>query len=174
MYYPSYGENDPGGIGVDFRIEEGYLTPKEIWNDREKYTAEEEAFKGKWAEVNEQRKAAILTMTRNALARMHDRVEVVVPSSFDPQPGNFMDIKMRFLYSDVDEEIDRQAEVSTLATEQAASEIEEMFTAAGAMSKINVMDDDGEYFAVMSPKGRAAEMVKVYVDAGYTASIAED
>jgi len=175
IYYPHYGAEDTFGIGLHVIVEEGYATPKIIWENRETYAQEEEESKEKWnTMMTEKQREIVQVMTRNALGRIYDRVDVVIPSSFHAEPGKYLDVKMRFLYSDIDEENERQLEGNDLLIRQTEQEVTEMFVEGGNYSLINIVKDDGTYSSARVSADLADETVEFFASKGWMAAIADE
>ncbi len=173
-YYPTYGETDTVGIGLDIDVQEGYATPKTIWQNRESYAEQEEKNKEQWDMLTDAQRAATEVMTKNALGRMYDRVDVVIPSGFQAEPGKYLDIRMRFLYSDIDEENERQLESNDLLTRQTEQEVTEMFVEEGNYTSVNVVKDDGTYGSARVSTDIADELVAFFVAKGWMAAEADE
>lgn len=176
IYFPTYGESDTHGVGLDIRVEEGYATPKTIWQNRETYAQAEEASKEQWnTMMTDKQKEIVQVMTKNALGRIYDRVDVVIPSSFHAEPGKYLDITMRFLYSDIDEENERQLEGNDLLTAQTEQEVTEMFVEGGSYTLINIIKEDGSYSSARVSTDLADETIQFFTEVkGWIAAIAED
>lgn len=176
IYFPAYGETDTHGIGLDVTVVEGYATPKTIWENRETYAQQEEASKEQWnTMMTDKQREIVEVMTKNALGRIYDRVDVVVPSSFHAEPGKYLDITIKFLYSDIDEENERQLEGNDLLTAQTTKEVTEMFVEGGSYTMINIIKDDGSYSSARVSTDLVDETVQFFTEVkGWIAAPAED
>ena len=176
IYFPTYGSEDNSGIGLEIHVEEGYATPKTIWQNRETYAAQEEESKEQWnTMMTDKQREIVQVMTKNALGRIYDRVDVVIPSSFHAEPGKYLDITMRFLYSDIDEENVRQLEGNDLLTRQTEQEVTEMFVEGGSYTLINIVKDDGTYSSARVSTDLAAETIQFFTEVkGWMAQEADE
>lgn len=117
-----YGSEDTNGVGLELRIEQGIISPKEIWNQREQL---KEATRVSREEVwdkmlsNDEERDAIVQMVKGALERLHDRAAEWVPEGLSAEGGEFIDVNFRILMTDISKEILRNEMATEMSVKSA-------------------------------------------------------
>lgn len=121
------GEGD-----LSVRTDLGKITPKEIWEQKDVWFNQAKTSREEWEKMgveNEERQDALERMVRNALERMHDRIQDWLPEALTVEGGNYVDVQLRFLFTDIDKEIDRNEQATSFqikaATKEAAQALKE-------------------------------------------------
>jgi len=117
-----FGENDTHELGLQISLDEGTLTPKEIWETKDEWYNAAQTSRDYWEnDMEQEQREALLRMITGALARMHDRVEDWVPEGLSSEGGKYLDVTLRILFTDIDQEIDRHTEATLMEIEDAAT-----------------------------------------------------
>lgn len=104
----------------DLEIRTGHLDVMEVWKSKDEFVEMERKSLERWEGIEEARKEAILNVVERVLERLRDNLEVWVPSSLDTSNGKYMDVTFRVLFSDIDEEIAAQEEITQRRIDRAA------------------------------------------------------
>lgn len=120
-----FGTDDTYGIGVDLRLVLGTLTPKEIWENKGTYFDYAKRSKEEWDKMSEEKQAAVLRLVKQGIERIYDRCDEWVPESFEVEGGNFIDVHFKLLFTNIDEEIERNEEATSFQIRNAAAGVKE-------------------------------------------------
>lgn len=115
-----FGTEDTYGIGVDLRLVTGSITPKEIWENKNEYFEYAKNSKEEWDKMSTEQQEAVLRLVKSGIERVYDRVDEWVPESLEVEGGNFIDVHFRLLFTNIDEEIERNEEATSFQIKNAA------------------------------------------------------
>jgi hypothetical protein len=114
-------------LGNDFYliIEGDKITPKEIWEQRETWMKRVADSKEIFEAMEPERQQAINRMLQSAIERMHDRSEEWIPEGLDVKGGDYVDLHIRLLFTDIDREIERHEQATSFQIRSASEELQE-------------------------------------------------
>jgi len=118
-----FGEEDKYGIGVDLYCEMGKITPKEIWDTKDYWFQFAENSRKEWEKMDDEHREALIRMVKAAMERMHDRVADWVPEAMAVEGGNFLDVHIKILFTDIDKEIERNEQATSFQIAAAEEEL---------------------------------------------------
>lgn len=111
----------------------GTITPKEIWEQKDVWFEAAKTSREEWDKMPEEKREALIRMVTGAIERMHDRIPEWLPEGLEVSGGNYIDVSLRLLFTDIDKEIDRneqatsfQIKAATEATMKALEEFDEL------------------------------------------------
>lgn len=108
----------------------GVTTPKEIWETKDVWFQAANERRQRWGTMPEQQQEALVKMTKDALERMHDRIEEWIPEALYLEGGRFIDIHMRFLLTDIDEQVDRNHQATSFQIKAAAEDLKNILNSS--------------------------------------------
>lgn len=100
----------------------GTITPKEIWENKDEWFNKAKDSREEWDKMSDENKEALTAMVQAAIERMHDRIPEWLPEGLTVEGGNFVDIHLRFLFTDIDKEIDRNDQATSFQIKAAQNE----------------------------------------------------
>lgn len=115
------GREDTHGIGLDLWFETGKTTPKEIWENKDVWYNMTKASTEFWESLTPEQQEALIHLVTGALERMHDRVEDWVPEGLRVEGGEWLDINIKVLFTDIDKAIDRNEQATSFQIDEAAA-----------------------------------------------------
>ena len=105
------------------------ITPKEIWEGKDEWFNKAKNSREEWENMSDENREALEVMVRGAIERMHDRIPEWLPEGLTVEGGNYVDIHLRFLFTDIDKEIDRNEQATSFqinaAKDETAAALEE-------------------------------------------------
>ena len=116
-----FGEVDNFGIGLEMSLVQGETTPKEIWENKDSYFEFAEKSKEYWDNMTDDQRAAVLRLVRHGIERIYDRIDEWVPEALEVEGGKYIDVHFKLLFTNIDEEIERNEEATTFQIKNAAS-----------------------------------------------------
>lgn len=111
---------DTSPVQVD--VETGVCTPKDIWDNKNKWFEETKQSREEWEKLADENREAMINLVKNAIARMYDRVDEWVPESFVFESGNFVGCHFKILCTDIDKEIERAEAATSFQIAEASQE----------------------------------------------------
>lgn len=122
--------DDQGELVIGYEI--GKITPKEIWEQKDVWFNQANTSREEFEKMADEKREALERMVTGALERMHDRIPDWLPESLTVEGGNYIDVSLRFLFTDIDKEIDRNEQATSFQikgaveeTKKALAELEE-------------------------------------------------
>lgn len=110
--------------------ERGEISPKEIWEGKDVWFEQAKRSREVWDSMPEENKEALERMVLSALERMHDRTPEWLPEGLVAEGGAYVDVHLRFLFTDIDKDIDRNEHATSFqikaATESLKSELKDL------------------------------------------------
>lgn len=113
----------------------GYLTPKLVWDQREHWFKYIEDSKGIWNDMDEDKRDSAKRLVLTALERMYDNIDEWLPESFEHGGGDFIDSRIRIIFTDIEREADRFEEATSFQIKKAQEETAKM---------LGVSEEEGE------------------------------
>jgi hypothetical protein len=107
---------------VDVTVETGVCTPKDIWDNKNKWFEDTKKSREEWEKLADENREAMINLVKNAIARMYDRVDEWVPESFEFESGNFVGCHFKILCTDIDKEIERAEAATSFQIAEASKE----------------------------------------------------
>lgn len=100
-------------------------TPKDLWEDRDYYIDFCEKSKEYWNTMSTDQQQALVRKTRIALERFYDTIEEWLPESLDAKAGAgyTLDIVNKVIFTDINEEVEREEVASKLKVREAVNEL---------------------------------------------------
>lgn len=117
------GAKDTHGVGVELELEAGSITPKEIWEMKDEFVAFCQKSKGEWDKMSNEQRESVIRLVKSGIERIYDRVDEWVPESMATDGGNYLDVHFRLLFTDIDEEIQRNEEATSFQIKNAKDEV---------------------------------------------------
>ncbi len=118
---------DDDAAHLEVFIGTGYLTPKLVWDQREHWFKYIEDSKEKWNNMDTDRREAAKRLVLTALERMYDNVDEWLPESFESGGGDFIDSRIRIIFTDIEREADRFEEATSFQIKKAEQETARIF-----------------------------------------------
>ena len=101
--------------------ESGIISPKEIWENKDVWFEAAKKSREVWEnEMTDEKREALERMVKSALERMHDRVPDWLPEALVAEGGSYVDVHLRFLFTDIDKDIDRNEQATSFQIKAAA------------------------------------------------------
>lgn len=120
----SYDLDDDGDVlTVNYTL--GKITPKEIWEQKDVWFAQVNQSREEWDKMSEDQREALSRMMKGAIERMYDRIDDWLPEALSVEGGNYMDVQIKFLFTDIDKEIDRNEQATSFKIKAAAQQASE-------------------------------------------------
>lgn len=116
---------DDKGEPIQYYDNIGNITPKEIWEGKDEWFGKVNRSKQEWEKLSDEYREALERLVKSALERMHDRVEEWLPEALEVSGGNFIDVHIKLLFTDIDKEIDRNEQATSFQVKEAAKEAQE-------------------------------------------------
>lgn len=113
---------EEGGQNVTLTTELGKITPKEIWEQKDVWFNNAKQSREEWDSMPDEQREALQRMVTGAIERMHDRVPEWLPEALTVEGGNYLDVHLRFLFTDIDKEIDRNEQATSFQIKAATQE----------------------------------------------------
>jgi hypothetical protein len=117
---------------LNLRTTVGKTTPKEIWETKDVWFNQAQKSREAWKQMSDDQRQSVENLVRGALERMYDRTSEWIPDALTVEGGNFLDVQMRFLFTDIDKEIDRNDQATSFqikaATDASRQALEEFST----------------------------------------------
>jgi len=110
------------GVEFDLSTVIGKTTPKEIWEQKDDWFNKAKDSREVWEKMPDEKREALERMVRGAIERMHDRIPEWLPEALAVEGGQFVDVSMRFLFTDIDKEIDRNEKATSFQIKAATNE----------------------------------------------------
>lgn len=104
----------------------GYLTPKLVWDQREHWFKFIEDSKGIWNDMDEDKRESAKRLVLTALERMYDNIDEWLPESFESGGGDYLDSRIRIIFTDIEREVDRFEEATSFQIKKAQQETAKM------------------------------------------------
>lgn len=117
-----FGEVDTHGIGLELHLDTGEISPREIWENKDHYINLANQSREEWEKMTEEQREAILRMVQGALERLHDRVEDWVPEGLRAEGGEWVDVNLRILMTDISKEIERSEQATRMRVDAAKAD----------------------------------------------------
>lgn len=116
---------------VDEKLEVniGLLGPADVWKQKDEWVAREAASQEMWNTMSDDHRQAVLDIVGRALDRMHDRLEVWVPTALKVEQGRYIDVTFRILFTELEQEMRAMEEITTRKIKESAAATEEMVKA---------------------------------------------
>lgn len=80
----------------------------EEWRSKEEIAQKERESRAFWSNIDDDKRQAILVLTRDALLRLIEDPDIWVPTSVEPASGNRIDIFISIHLAEVDDEVLRR------------------------------------------------------------------
>jgi broad specificity phosphatase PhoE len=112
--------SDEGEDDLHINMEIGKITPKEIWENKDVWFNQAKESKEAFEHMADEQREALERMVTGALERMHDRIPDWLPEALTVEGGNFIEVRLRFLFTDIDKEIDRNEQATSFQIKAAA------------------------------------------------------
>lgn len=107
-------------------VETGVCTPKDIWENKNKWFEDTKKSREEWDKLPDENREAMISLVKNAIARMYDRVDEWVPESFEFNSGNYIGCHFKILCTDIDKEIERAEAATSFQIAEATKETLDM------------------------------------------------
>lgn len=104
----------------------GYLTPKLVWDQRDHWFKFIEDSKEIWNNMDTERRESAKRLVLTALERMYDNVDEWLPESFESSGGDFLDARIRIIFTDIEREVERFEEATSFQIKKAEQETAKM------------------------------------------------
>lgn len=114
------------GYVCEFTAVVGRLTPKEIWDTKDKWHAFVENSRGIWEQMDENRREGIVMTVKSGIERLYDTVEQWLPESLEVSSSVYLDVHFKILFTDVDAEVQRDLQATTFRIRDAEKEARAM------------------------------------------------
>lgn len=146
-------ENVPIDKDLNVDLELGFITPKLVWDSRQEWTDFITQSKEIFDKMSSDQKEAAKRLVCTALERMYDNAEEWIPESLSTDGGDYMEARIRIIFTDIDKEVERFEEASSFALRQAKEDAAKMLgmensapdlspvTVRGAIEKLNLGSD---------------------------------
>lgn len=106
------GSVDGGVLVLDVTIENDTLRPDDIWREKDEVLEDEKKSLEAWSKMSDDDRETKVSIVQNALDRLIENAEEWVPASLDIAPGEYLQVRFRILFSDLESEL-RNAKVVT-------------------------------------------------------------
>lgn len=106
------GAVDGGVLVLDVTIENDTLRPDDIWREKDEVLEDEKKSLEAWSKMSDDDRETKISIVQNALDRLIENSEEWVPASLDIAPGEYLQVRFRILFSDLESEL-RNAKVVT-------------------------------------------------------------
>lgn len=113
------------GISGEVSSEFGTTTPKQIWESKDVWFEKAKKSREDYEAMSQDQKEALERLVTGALERMHDKVADWLPEGLTVEGGNFLDVNIRFLFTDIDKEIDRNETATSFQVKEALKRAQE-------------------------------------------------
>lgn len=99
------------------------LDPSTIWADKDEWIEREAKSIEDWNNMDEETRAAVIDIIDRSLQRMRDRIDVWAPASLTIEQGDYIDVKFRLIFSDMEREKSAQLELTQRRLEEAQEQV---------------------------------------------------
>jgi len=99
---------------------------EEIWEQKDVWFEQAKSSREEWNKMTDEAQEALERMVRGALERMYDRLPDWLPEALTVEGGNYVDVHLRFLFTDIDKEIDRNEQATSFQIKAAAAETKQV------------------------------------------------
>ena len=106
------GSVEGGVLTLDVVIENDTLRPDDIWREKDEVLEDEKKSLEAWSNMSDDDRETKVSIVQNALDRLIENAEEWVPASLDIAPGEYLQVRFRILFSDLESEL-RNAKVVT-------------------------------------------------------------
>lgn len=106
------GAVDGGVLVLDVTIENDTLRPDDIWREKDEVLEDEKRSLEAWSKMSDDDRETKVSIVQNALDRLIENAEEWVPASLEIAPGEYLQVRFRILFSDLESEL-RNAKVVT-------------------------------------------------------------
>ena len=103
-----YGTNDTHGFGLEVTIDQGEISPREIWENKDHYIGmATQSREEVWASLDEDHRHALVRIVQDSVERLHLNVNKWVPENIRAEGGEWIDVIWRITADDIKTEINR-------------------------------------------------------------------
>lgn len=110
------------GYQIEVTVSDGRYSPTLVWQEKDKWTEYVQRSQRSWDEMNEDRREGLKLSVKQGLQRLHDDVDNWLPDAIDPSSGVYVDVLMKILFTDADEEINKHNVVTSMKLAEAEKE----------------------------------------------------
>lgn len=113
------------GFNVDVTGTIGSTNPMDIWETKDKWVQRAKDSRKEWDKMSQEQRDALVDLVQSSIERMHDRAEEWIPEGLIVEGGNYLDVHIRFILTDIDKKIERQQEATSFAIKRAKASLQE-------------------------------------------------
>ena len=98
----------------------GVFNAENVWEARDEDHASEKESAEEWEKLNDDEREVIHDVVTKGLSEIHDRLDEWLPYSLEIDRGRWLKVSFRLLFSDLEDEIKHQVEVSKRKIDETA------------------------------------------------------
>jgi hypothetical protein len=106
--------------GLQYEVKADMLRPTDIWDEKDVFLAAERNSLEEWIKMDDETQEAIYEIVDRSLDRLKDRLDIWVPKSLTIEQGQYLDIRFRLLFSDLEKEKKAKQEITARKIREAA------------------------------------------------------
>ena len=114
------------GDGLSLEVKVSTLDPSTIWADKDEWIEREAKSLESWEKMDDEMRATVLDIVDRSLQRMRDRMDVWVPASMEISQGDYVDIKFRLIFSDMEREKAAKLELTQRRLDEAREQVRQL------------------------------------------------
>lgn len=114
------------GDGLSLEVKVSTLDPSTIWVEKDEWIEREATSLESWEKMDDEMRATVLDIVDRSLQRMRDRMDVWVPASMEIAQGDYVDIKFRLIFSDMEREKAAKLELTQRRLDEAREQVRQL------------------------------------------------
>ena len=108
------------------------LTHQDIWANKGKWYEESKQSEEYWEQkMNEDEREALTRIVRRSIERFYDSIDDWLPEALVQKGGEYLEVRMGILLTDIDREIDQAEEATSFQLKEAHSDLRNMIQEMG-------------------------------------------
>lgn len=114
------------GYTVTITVTQGKYSPTIIWETKDEWLLFVENSKELWKTMTEDRRESLSLIMKSALQRLHDKMDLWLPEALDGSTGAYIDIHVKIMLTDADEEILKHSALTKMQEKEAEEDVQEL------------------------------------------------
>lgn len=115
---------DLDAVVESVETETGVFNAENVWEARDADHAAEQESLEEWNKLSDTEREVIADVVGKSLSEMHDRLPEWLPHGLEISRGGWLKVSFRLLFSDLEDEVNHQVEVSERKIAESAEALE--------------------------------------------------
>ena len=111
----------------EVKVEHSQLTHQDIWANKGKWYEESKQSEDYWENhMSTDEREALTAIVRRSIERFYDSIDDWLPEALVQKGGEYLEVRMGILLTDIDREIDQAEEATSFQLKEAHSDLQSM------------------------------------------------